>query len=387
MKKRIITILIVLCLLISIYFLFVKINKDYKVTFNQYKIDGVNHNILKVEKDNNIKKYNYKIYKNNILLNEIKSTKNSINIKNDKILLNDEIKVVITLSNILSSKKITYNIKWQENITKVAPVMSNYKTGDIKGRKYLKLQSTTKDAKIYYTLDGSIPNQNSLLYENPIKLNKDIIVNTVAIKDNLLNSDFKIYKFNVINTTPIIYLSPSLQDENSGVANTGYSTEEAMMNKVADVVEPILKEAGFVVYRNNIKMDLTKCVNDSKKRGVDLHIAFHSNASSGSYSGKYTGIETWKYDNNNEIVNEISKLLQKNIMKTYYNQNKNRGVKNSIDIGGLRETNPLKVDNGILMELGFHDNYSDAIWISNNIKNIGTNIAKTLIKYYNDFKF
>ncbi|MEG1351098.1 MAG: FN3 associated domain-containing protein [Bacilli bacterium] len=387
MKKRIITILIVLCLLISIYFLFVKINKDYKVTFNQYKIDGVNHNILKVEKDNNIKKYNYKIYKNNILLNEIKSTKNSINIKNDKILLNDEIKVVITLSNILSSKKITYNIKWQENITKVAPVMSNYKTGDIKGRKYLKLQSTTKDAKIYYTLDGSIPNQNSLLYENPIKLNKDIIVNTVAIKDNLLNSDFKIYKFNVINTTPIIYLSPSLQDENSGVANTGYSTEEAMMNKVADVVEPILKEAGFVVYRNNIKMDLTKCVNDSKKRGVDLHIAFHSNASSGSYSGKYTGIETWKYDNNNEIVNEIAKLLQKNIMKTYYNQNKNRGVKNSIDIGGLRETNPLKVDNGILMELGFHDNYSDAIWISNNIKNIGTNIAKTLIKYYNDFKF
>ncbi|MEG0994846.1 MAG: FN3 associated domain-containing protein, partial [Bacilli bacterium] len=317
----------------------------------------------------------------------IKSTKNSINIKNDKILLNDEIKVVITLSNILSSKKITYNIKWQENITKVAPVMSNYKTGDIKGRKYLKLQSTTKDAKIYYTLDGSIPNQNSLLYENPIKLNKDIIVNTVAIKDNLLNSDFKIYKFNVINTTPIIYLSPSLQDENSGVANTGYSTEEAMMNKVADVVEPILKEAGFVVYRNNIKMDLTKCVNDSKKRGVDLHIAFHSNASSGSYSGKYTGIETWKYDNNNEIVNEIAKLLQKNIMKTYYNQNKNRGVKNSIDIGGLRETNPLKVDNGILMELGFHDNYSDAIWISNNIKNIGTNIAKTLIKYYNDFKF
>ncbi|MEG1597019.1 MAG: FN3 associated domain-containing protein [Bacilli bacterium] len=387
MKKRIITILIVLCLLISIYFLFVKINKDYKVTFNQYKIDDVNYNILKVEKDNNIKKYNYKIYKNNILLNEIKSTKNSINIKNDKILLNDEIKVVITLSNILSSKKITYNIKWQENITKVAPVMSNYKTGDIKGRKYLKLQSTTKDAKIYYTLDGSIPNQNSLLYENPIKLNKDIIVNTVAIKDNLLNSDFKIYKFNVINTTPIIYLSPSLQDENSGVANTGYSTEEAMMNKVADVVEPILKEAGFVVYRNNIKMDLTKCVNDSKKRGVDLHIAFHSNASSGSYSGKYTGIETWKYDNNNEIVNEISKLLQKNIMKTYYNQNKNRGVKNSIDIGGLRETNPLKVDNGILMELGFHDNYSDAIWISNNIKNIGTNIAKTLIKYYNDFKF
>jgi len=47
----------------------------------------------------------------------------------------------------------------------------------------VKIYSETKDAEIRYTLDGSEPTQNSLLYEQPIVIDKDAELNVIAFKN------------------------------------------------------------------------------------------------------------------------------------------------------------------------------------------------------------
>ncbi len=52
----------------------------------------------------------------------------------------------------------------------------------------LKLTCATEGAKIYYTLDGSTPNVNATLYQNPISLTRTATVKAIAVKANMVNS-------------------------------------------------------------------------------------------------------------------------------------------------------------------------------------------------------
>ena len=51
------------------------------------------------------------------------------------------------------------------------------------------LKSNISSAKIYYTLDGSIPTEQSQLYTEPIPINRDIKLSAVAFCDGYKNSD------------------------------------------------------------------------------------------------------------------------------------------------------------------------------------------------------
>ena len=53
----------------------------------------------------------------------------------------------------------------------------------------VKLDAHLSGLKIFYTLDGSIPDSTSLLYEQPLKINKTIRVKSFCSKDGWLNSD------------------------------------------------------------------------------------------------------------------------------------------------------------------------------------------------------
>ena len=59
----------------------------------------------------------------------------------------------------------------------------------------------------------------------------------------------------------------------------------------------------------------------------------------------------------------------------------NRGVKYAR--GSLGEANDDYVRNGALIEVAFHDEYNDALWIVENLEQIGQNIASSIISYYN----
>ena len=51
------------------------------------------------------------------------------------------------------------------------------------------ISTTTEDATIYYTTDGSTPTISSTLYSNPITINAAITLKAIAVKDNMANSE------------------------------------------------------------------------------------------------------------------------------------------------------------------------------------------------------
>ena len=75
---------------------------------------------------------------------------------------------------------------------------------------------------------------------------------------------------------PIIYLSPSTQENNLYV--TGGSEEE-WMNRLADAMVPYLDASGIQYVRNTPDMTAVSSIRASNAGNYDLHLALHSNAS------------------------------------------------------------------------------------------------------------
>lgn len=176
--------------------------------------------------------------------------------------------------------------------------------------------------------------------------------------------------------TKTIYLSPSTQEKNIGVAN--YGTEEKRMNQVADVTEKVLKQHGFVVYRNKPEMTLDQVVTDSNSKKPDIHFAIHSNASSGNSRG--CEVYCHKFGGDGEkLARAVYSEIEPNTPSS------DRGVKEGCNHYGMGK--PLyelayTSAPAALIEIAYHDNKDDAVWIINNIEVIGTVIAKGILKYF-----
>ncbi|MEG2137375.1 MAG: peptidoglycan hydrolase, partial [Oscillospiraceae bacterium] len=80
---------------------------------------------------------------------------------------------------------------------------------------------------------------------------------------------------------PIIYLSPSTQQDNLYV-NGG--SEEQWMNRLADAMVPYLNSTGIQYSRNTPDMTAASSIKASNAGNYDLHLALHSNAAP---EGKY----------------------------------------------------------------------------------------------------
>lgn len=173
-----------------------------------------------------------------------------------------------------------------------------------------------------------------------------------------------------------VYLSPSTQEGNVGYGN--YGTEEFRMNQVADVVEKVLIDHGITVYRNKPTMALTEVVADSNNRNPDIHVAIHSNAD----SGKARGCEVFCHKLQGEGY-RLAQLLYKDMSDI--TPTADRGIKQGYDYFGtgkhLYETAYTKVP-AALIEIAFHDNPDDAVWIINNIDLIGNTIANSILTYF-----
>lgn len=349
--------------------------------YNGNKIE----NILTWSTIDNVKEYEVVVYDKdqNVTLN-ITTTEESLDIQDSIFMLNDRFFVTVTAKT-TQGEKITseqYGTIWKQEINKVSKVTSSREEGKVRGRKKITLKTASPNATIYYTTDGSIPTTDSIEYEDPITLKKSMTIKAIAVKADFEDSDVSTFTYEVTSTKPIVYLSPSTQEYNIGIKGSHYTTEEEMMNKIADVIEPILKKNDIEVYRNKPSMTAATSIADSRKHDVDLHLAIHSNASPENKRGRYTGVETWIYDETCKEAEQIAEKLQAAVVSLYYSQYGNRGVLYSKEIGGLKETNPYNVNNGILLEIAFHDNWNDAVWMVENIENIGRTIANTIIDYY-----
>ncbi len=91
---------------------------------------------------------------------------------------------------------------------------------------------------------------------------------------------------------PIIYLSPSTQ-ENNYYVNGG--TEEEWMNRLADALEPYLTASGIRYVRNTPEMTAASSIRASNQGRYDLHLALHSNAAPEGLYGQRRGIIVFYY--------------------------------------------------------------------------------------------
>ncbi|GAB6154738.1 hypothetical protein JCM17380_34880 [Desulfosporosinus burensis] len=147
-----------------------------------------------------------------------------------------------------------------------------------------------------------------------------------------------------------IYISPSSQEHNLGIGHFG--TEEAVMNKIADALMPLLVTDGrFEVRRNTPSMDVCEMAEDSNQFKADIHVAIHSNAGGGEGTEVYAFGPATKSE-------QLAQALYKQVAPL--SPGVDRGVKYNPAL--------LEVGNSVhatsaLIEVGFHDNALDSEWM------------------------
>ena len=213
-------------------------------------------------------------------------------------------------------------------------------------------------------------------------INDDLILKAIATKNEMVSS-VSSFEYTIIERTPFVYLSPSRQTKNLGVKRAGYSSEKVEMNKLAKILEEKLIEKGIRVYRAEQKVDLSERVKESNRLGADIYLALHSNASTSGYpkEGKARGIQSYISSPNSTMLN-FAKIVQEELMSIYNGPTNRSGVKYGTETKMMFEIDEKNVNNGILLEIGFHDNYDDAYWIINNLDKIADAIASGILKYF-----
>jgi len=172
---------------------------------------------------------------------------------------------------------------------------------------------------------------------------------------------------------PSVFLSPSTQQNNYYV-NGG--TEEQYMNLVCDQVIPYLNASGIVYTRNDRNQSAAAAIRQANAGNYGLYVAMHSNAAPEGQYGSKRGCDVYYYQ---------------------YGQNSRRAAEGFAD--NLRQIYPLsqyvrtvpttslgEVVNSrapaVLLEIGFHDNVSDANWIKSNISAIAWAVADGILRYF-----
>jgi N-acetylmuramoyl-L-alanine amidase len=170
---------------------------------------------------------------------------------------------------------------------------------------------------------------------------------------------------------PKVYISPSTQEANKGVYP--FTSEELEMNKIADLLMPLLfKDGRFSVARNSPTMDIYQAAKESNDFKADIHIPIHSNAGGGGGEGT----EVWAYGSNTN---------SERLAKCLYNQiaplspGADRGIKFNpkfVEVGDTVKATAA------LIELAFHDNARDAAWMAYNQPMIANGLYKGICDFY-----
>ena len=172
---------------------------------------------------------------------------------------------------------------------------------------------------------------------------------------------------------PIIYLSPSTQENNLYVS---VGTEEEWMNRLADAMEPWLSACGIRYVRNTPEMTAASSIRASNAGDYDLHLALHSNAApEGSY-GQVRGVLVFYYPGS--VQGQRAAGLVANGLKTIYPLPNLVRAEPTTSIGEVRRVRAPSV----FLELGYHDNRDDAAWVKSSLEPIAPAIVRGLTEYF-----
>ena len=172
---------------------------------------------------------------------------------------------------------------------------------------------------------------------------------------------------------PIIYLSPSTQENNLYV--TGGS-EEYWMNLLADELEPWLISSGIRLTRNTPQMTAGSSIRASNAGNYDFHLALHSNAAPEGRYGEFQGIIAF-YSPNSVKGKRAAVLIVENL-DTIYPYPAGARAQSTTSLGEVTRTRAPAV----LVEIAYHDNETDANWITSNLEQIAEKLALSMTEYF-----
>lgn len=172
---------------------------------------------------------------------------------------------------------------------------------------------------------------------------------------------------------PIIYLSPSTQENNFYV--TG-GTEEYYMNRLADAMVPYLVSNGIQYVRNSPDMSAASSIRQANAGWYDFYLALHSNAAGEGNYGNVRGIIAFYYPSSLN-GKHAAEIFAENLRQIYPLPDRVR-TQATTTLGEVsRSRFPA-----VLLEIGYHDNYEDAVWIENNLTQIAQNLVLSLTEYF-----
>ncbi len=228
---------------------------------------------------------------------------------------------------------------------------------------------STNEGTIYYTVDGTDPLNGGLVYSSPITINENTTLKTVVINKDI-HSDVKTYELKINKKDVSVYLASSNQYFNIGV--TPYTNERKEMNLVSDLIEKKLTSKNIKVYRNDYLSSYSNILSECEYNNIDLLVSLETTSSD---SHDKSGIQTIitnsssnSYSLSNIINSNLNKLKESKLM--YSNNIKGS---NTIEKGNMLS---------LMVELGYHDNETDAKFIINNREKIAETIADSILSYY-----
>ncbi len=122
---------------------------------------------------------------------------------------------------------ITVYAKWSE-IPKLSLPTANYADGSvIEAGTAIILSTEEKDAKIYYTLDGTVPTVSSNLYKEAIIISTDTTIKAIAVMEGFKDSDVATFTYEIAEEEIIIYTVTF--DSNGGSEVASQSVEEGSL--------------------------------------------------------------------------------------------------------------------------------------------------------------
>ena len=173
---------------------------------------------------------------------------------------------------------------------------------------------------------------------------------------------------------PIIYLSPSTQEWNMYV--TGSGSEEYNMNLLADALVPYLLSNGIQYKRNRPEMTAASSIREANTGYYDFYLALHSNAAPEGRYGEERGIIAFYYPGSTQ-GQRAAELIAEELRKIYPLPARVT-TRATTTLGEVRQSKAPAV----LVEIGYHDNYSDAVWIEGHMDAIAQQLARALTRFF-----
>jgi N-acetylmuramoyl-L-alanine amidase len=150
------------------------------------------------------------------------------------------------------------------------------------------------------------------------------------------------------------------------------------MNQIVDAMIPYLRASGIDFARSNPGDPVVRSIERSNEFQPDLHLALHSRGTPAGAPTNEQGINVYHFYYSPVNGEKAAYIIAENLKKIYPRPDL-VSVVPELNMVELRYTNAPAV----LVELGNNDNLQDALWIENNIPEIGRNLALSIAKFLN----